>query len=204
MLLQLEAWVFCYAKKFNFIAGWQGWGSGEGVRNESTRDTQLLPEMLPSSRERTRENTWFQTSLHPHIFCQVCVGHIWAETRESGKCSSLWFGAEQRGADGSETKQACEQSTHPFNNHMCSDTCRQNRKRPDDGDIGCWWQLAKRYHSLKRKDLWAGCLDQDPRKLSSVQSLSRVWLFVTPWTAAHEASLSITNSWSLPRKLDHF
>ena len=29
---------------------------------------------------------------------------------------------------------------------------------------------------------------------SSVQSLSRVWLFVTPWTAAYQASLSITNS----------
>ena len=32
---------------------------------------------------------------------------------------------------------------------------------------------------------------------SSVQSLSRVQLFVTPWTAAHQASLSITNSRSL-------
>ena len=30
----------------------------------------------------------------------------------------------------------------------------------------------------------------------SVHSLSRVWLFVTPWTAAHQASLSITNSWA--------
>ena len=30
-----------------------------------------------------------------------------------------------------------------------------------------------------------------------VQSFSRVRLFVTPWTAAHKASLSITNSWSL-------
>ena len=30
-----------------------------------------------------------------------------------------------------------------------------------------------------------------------VQSLSRVRVFVTPWTAAHQASLSITNSWSL-------
>ena len=27
--------------------------------------------------------------------------------------------------------------------------------------------------------------------------LSRVQLFATPWTAAHQASLSITNSWSL-------
>ena len=32
---------------------------------------------------------------------------------------------------------------------------------------------------------------------SSVQSLSRVQLFETPWTATHQASLSITNSWSL-------
>ena len=34
-------------------------------------------------------------------------------------------------------------------------------------------------------------------QLSSVQSLSRVWLFGTPWIAAHQASLSITNSRSL-------
>ena len=33
--------------------------------------------------------------------------------------------------------------------------------------------------------------------LSSVQLLSCVQLFATPWTAAHKASLSITNSWSL-------
>ena len=33
--------------------------------------------------------------------------------------------------------------------------------------------------------------------LSSVQSLSHVRLFSTPWTAARQASLSTTNSWSL-------
>ena len=32
---------------------------------------------------------------------------------------------------------------------------------------------------------------------SSVQSLSRVWLFATPWTAGRQASLSIPNSRSL-------
>ena len=31
-------------------------------------------------------------------------------------------------------------------------------------------------------------------QFSSVQLLSRVWLFATPWIAAHQASLSITNS----------
>ena len=33
--------------------------------------------------------------------------------------------------------------------------------------------------------------------IGSVQSLSRVWLFATQWTAARQASLSITNSWNL-------
>ena len=35
-----------------------------------------------------------------------------------------------------------------------------------------------------------------PYQFSSVQSLSRVRLFATPWIAARQASLSITNSWS--------
>ena len=36
-------------------------------------------------------------------------------------------------------------------------------------------------------------------QFSSVQLLSHVWLSATPWTAAHQASLSITNSHSLLR-----
>ena len=41
-----------------------------------------------------------------------------------------------------------------------------------------------------------------PRSVSVlVQSLSRVRLFATPWTTAHQASLSITNSWSLPKPM---
>ena len=39
-------------------------------------------------------------------------------------------------------------------------------------------------------DPWPSCL---------VPSHSRVWLFVTPWITARQASLSITNSWSLPK-----
>ena len=38
-----------------------------------------------------------------------------------------------------------------------------------------------------------GKLTSHMPQFSSVQSLSRVWLFATPWTAAHQASLSITN-----------
>ena len=34
-------------------------------------------------------------------------------------------------------------------------------------------------------------------QFNSVQSLSRVWLFATAWISARQASLSITNSWTL-------
>ena len=37
--------------------------------------------------------------------------------------------------------------------------------------------------------------------MSSVQSLSCVWFFATPWIAAHQASLSITNSRSSPKPM---
>ena len=37
---------------------------------------------------------------------------------------------------------------------------------------------------------------QATSQLSSVQLLSHVWLFATPWITAHQASLSITNSQS--------
>ena len=53
---------------------------------------------------------------------------------------------------------------------------------------------------------WAGCVScqlRVPRTItstnSSVQSLSRVWLSATPWTAECQASLSITNCRSLPK-----
>ena len=37
--------------------------------------------------------------------------------------------------------------------------------------------------------------------LNSVQLLSHIWLFASPWTAARQASQSITNSWSPPKPM---
>ena len=54
--------------------------------------------------------------------------------------------------------------------------------------------LGLRPRELKQSDERGSAQDSF---LCSVQSLSRVRLFVTPWTAACQASLSITNSWSL-------
>ena len=38
-------------------------------------------------------------------------------------------------------------------------------------------------------------------QFSLVQSLSRVWLFATPWTTTRQAFLSITSCWSLPKPM---
>ena len=45
--------------------------------------------------------------------------------------------------------------------------------------------------------MWQVATILDSIPFSWVQPLSRVQLFATPWTAARQASLSITNSWSL-------
>ena len=62
------------------------------------------------------------------------------------------------------------------------------------------WNLMK---TVSLFDLFLTFLRFHPKMLyctfqfSSVQSLSHVQLFATPWTAACQVSLSITNSWSL-------
>ena len=61
---------------------------------------------------------------------------------------------------------------------------RQRRKN--------WW-----YGRELQKGIWRRQEGYDPNMYSSVQSLSRVRLFATPWTAACQASQSITNSQSL-------
>ena len=56
----------------------------------------------------------------------------------------------------------------------------------------CWFFAIWMWFQLET-------LVQGLANYSSVQSLSRVWLFAAPWTAAHQASLSITNFQSLLR-----
>ena len=67
-------------------------------------------------------------------------------------------------------------------------------------------------HSLgnEKRDtvLWTGAHDRKKQmdllftlRFASVQSFSRFQLFGTPWTTARQASLSITNSQSLPKPM---
>ena len=55
------------------------------------------------------------------------------------------------------------------------------------------WKVSS---GMRQLDLCC-CPPKQTVRFSSVQSLSHVWLFETLWTTARQASLSITNSWSL-------
>ena len=66
-----------------------------------------------------------------------------------------------------------------------------------------WWERRKqkdqiylRFKGMRIIEMFLNFLLPSPlsRKFSSVQALSRVWLLATPWIAARQASLSITNS----------
>ena len=50
---------------------------------------------------------------------------------------------------------------------------------------------------LKQIWSWLKVLQREAKNVVAVQLLSHVWLFATPWTAARQASLSITNTRSL-------
>ena len=81
----------------------------------------------------------------------------------------------------------------------------RGKSRPAAASPGC----APRLYLLGPRNLRAprpassppGSVSVKPSsyQFSSVQSLSRVWLFATPWIAARQASLSITNSRSSPK-----
>ena len=75
-------------------------------------------------------------------------------------------------------------------NSMCS-SCSDRRNT--------WNQTLKAHwgSGCRLPTSWSCSQGQELRILSVVQSLSCVRLFETPWTAAHQTSLSLTISWSL-------
>ena len=62
----------------------------------------------------------------------------------------------------------------------------------------CWFFFLKlRYNCFAILLVYA--VKWSESAIAVVQSLSRVWLFVTPWTTAFQVSLSFTVSWNLLR-----
>ena len=62
-----------------------------------------------------------------------------------------------------------------------------------------WWKLLYSFFSYLYFLVFYILYNRRDKWICSVQSLSCVWLFATLWTAACQASMSITNSQSLPK-----
>ena len=76
---------------------------------------------------------------------------------------------------------------------QCS--CLEN---PRDG--GAWWAAVYGVAQSGTQLKWLSSSRSMHRRIELVvQSLSRIWLFATPWTAASQASLSFTISWKFPQ-----
>ena len=105
------------------------------------------------------------------------------------------------------------QCTKP-DNPICKTEKETQMYRPDSwtlwekARVGCSERTALKqvyYQGWNRSPAQVGCMililypcfHISSSSFSSVQSLSCVQLFVNPWTAAHQASLSIANLWSL-------
>ena len=67
---------------------------------------------------------------------------------------------------------------------------RMGKFNSDEHYVYYCGQKSLRWDRVALIWLWV----QNPIQFSSVQLLSHSWLFATPWTAGHQASLSITNS----------
>ena len=66
---------------------------------------------------------------------------------------------------------------------------------------GPWFPFCRTFTLENFQIKYFPALLRSSVQFSSVQSLSHVWLFATPWTTARQASLSITNSHSSPKPM---
>ena len=83
----------------------------------------------------------------------------------------------------------CKQQGLNFQNIQTAHATQKQQKKPSHKvSRGPKWTL------LQRRNTDGQQTHEKLLQIRSDQSLSRVWLFSTPWIAAHQASLSITNS----------
>ena len=115
-----------------------------------------------------------------HEACGISAPWAWTEPAPlHGKVKS-----EPLGHQGSPSEVTFQASAKAQRKSKASETlhCTKSPQQPS---------LIPRHLPSARHGI---CYSVTAVQFSSVQSLSRVWLFATPWIAARQASLSITNS----------
>ena len=121
---------------------------------------------------------------------------VWNKINHNLDHSSLIF-SFPGGANGEEPICQCRRlKRHGFNPWIRKIPAGRHNNQPQYSSL---WNLVDRgawratVHSITELDMHAHNANIKIMFFSSVQSLSHVQLFATPWTAALQASLSITN-----------
>ena len=91
-----------------------------------------------------------------------------------------------------EDPQRAQNGWGPQGRNLHEGVLRKQTKWGFEGS-GSWAIWSE---TVSSREAW-NFLERKKDSISSVQSLSHVWIFATPWIAARQASLSITNSRSL-------
>ena len=128
-------------------------------------------------------------SQHPGINSWECLV-IWNERGQEGKRRS--------GAEGSSIEPWIQSLFRPLGKHKEASDCDalEKHRRSTQAALSCALCRGRTTRDL------TSCHDYEKVRvyfISSVKSLSRVRFFVTPWIAACQDSLSITNSRSSPK-----
>ena len=125
----------------------------------------------------------------------------WSSSLPNGDFSSLWYYLGRDRIRPREAEGVCPLEWNSRQQVWCGkgESLWINREI-----LGIWsWAWEKSYvlssSPLIRQALLSSRHSVSPSVSQSVQSLSRVRLFATPWIAARQASLSITNSQSSHR-----
>ena len=136
----------------------------------------------------------------------MTVAHICCSTSEFATWSRILYNSHEM----SQVARACQEVSGVLNESSVGcKSCSQERQPAGSiwglNEVCCTLNRARRLGLMMTKDQTGGGGGQGSGKRSLpflkvgvvVQLLSHVWLFVTPWTVAHQASLSFTISWSL-------
>ena len=95
-------------------------------------------------------------------------------------------------------KSETDGNTRPLNLPLEKSVCRSGSNIRTGHGTTDWFQIGK---GVCQDYILSPCLFNLYAEFSSVQSLSRVQFFATPWTTACPASLFITNSQSPPKPM---
>ena len=132
---------------------------------------------------REQNKTVFQSQMIWFYFPKLRFGSMWGPNFSSYPNSSAL------------TSKSCSQANDHSCRPVCATCCRPM--------LGTFWKDDTSKQRELTDHLWKVSSPKTPCSfsflLSSVQPLSRIQLFVTPWIATRQASLSITNSRSSPR-----